>query len=424
MVRAVFASTGIIRTVAGNGYGAAVWANRVETGYTGAYTGDGGAATSAEFFGTYGFTIDSQGNMSIADLFNKVVRQVSATAAGYIFPPTQVGLTSASQIYTLSNIGTQTVTLSALTVSAKLAQVPSGLTDCTATTNLPPGGTCQLALEFAPTTIGLLNGHAQLTYNLGAQTIQLSGVGIVGPSDDVLESIAVTPTTSSVAQGATQSYIATATYSGGGTQDVTTSVTWTSSTPSIATIGIGSGVATGVGTGMTQITATAGAISSSPVMLTVTPAVLASFIVTSPTGPQAVEPGGSAQFTITVTAQNGTYSNAVTLSASDLPNGATATFMPPSVTPGSSSASSTLTIQTAQAAAVQTAKDSRSPFAGPSAGTHQPSLLPGRRRRRWITSALLLLASLGAFTALTACGGGFRVGGGRTHQHLRVTPSP
>jgi hypothetical protein len=33
--------------------------------------------------------------------------------------------------------------------------------------------------------------------------------------------------------------------------------------------------------------------------------------------------------------------------------------------------------------------------------------LPGKRRRRWISMALLLIASLGASTALTACGGGF-----------------
>lgn len=33
--------------------------------------------------------------------------------------------------------------------------------------------------------------------------------------------------------------------------------------------------------------------------------------------------------------------------------------------------------------------------------------LPGRRRRRWISMALLLIVSLGAFTALSACGGGF-----------------
>jgi hypothetical protein len=34
-------------------------------------------------------------------------------------------------------------------------------------------------------------------------------------------------------------------------------------------------------------------------------------------------------------------------------------------------------------------------------------LLPGKRRRRWITLTLLLFASLGAFTTLSACGGGF-----------------
>jgi hypothetical protein len=33
--------------------------------------------------------------------------------------------------------------------------------------------------------------------------------------------------------------------------------------------------------------------------------------------------------------------------------------------------------------------------------------LPVKKRRRWITMALLLFASLGAFTALTGCGGGF-----------------
>jgi hypothetical protein len=33
--------------------------------------------------------------------------------------------------------------------------------------------------------------------------------------------------------------------------------------------------------------------------------------------------------------------------------------------------------------------------------------LPGKRSRCWITMGILLLASLGAVTALTGCGGGF-----------------
>jgi hypothetical protein len=34
--------------------------------------------------------------------------------------------------------------------------------------------------------------------------------------------------------------------------------------------------------------------------------------------------------------------------------------------------------------------------------------IPGKRRRRWVTLGLLLLASLGTLTALSGCGGGFR----------------
>jgi hypothetical protein len=33
--------------------------------------------------------------------------------------------------------------------------------------------------------------------------------------------------------------------------------------------------------------------------------------------------------------------------------------------------------------------------------------VPGKRRRRWITLAVLLLASLTAVAALSGCGGGF-----------------
>jgi hypothetical protein len=33
--------------------------------------------------------------------------------------------------------------------------------------------------------------------------------------------------------------------------------------------------------------------------------------------------------------------------------------------------------------------------------------IPNKRRRRWITLGLLMLASLGTLTALSGCGGGF-----------------
>ena len=47
------------------------------------------------------------------------------------------------------------------------------------------------------------------------------------------------------------------------------------------------------------------------------------------------------------------------------------------------------------------------PLAAPALAIVSLLFLPGKRRRRWITLALLFFASLGAFSALTACGGGF-----------------
>ncbi len=131
------------------------------------------------------------------------------------------------------------------------------------------------------------------------------------------------------------------------------------------------------------------------------------FAVSSTTTPQTIQPGGIATYSITATAQNGSFSAPVTLTASGFPVGATATFSPTSITPGSSSATSTLTIQTAKAVATLTPKDSPWPLAAPALALIGFFFLPGKRRRRWITLTILLLASLGTFSALTACGGGF-----------------
>jgi hypothetical protein len=149
-----------------------------------------------------------------------------------------------------------------------------------------------------------------------------------------------------------------------------------------------------------------GAIGSNTV--TVTAAVAPSFTISSTTAPQTIQPGGSAQYSITVTPQNGTFSNTITLAASGLPTGATATFTPSSsVTPGSSAATSTLTVQTASTTAAATSKNSPWPLAVPALAIIGVFFLPGKKRRRWITIAVLAIASLGAFSALTACGGGF-----------------
>lgn len=70
-------------------------------------------------------------------------------------------------------------------------------------------------------------------------------------------SITIAPTAPTVTgTGKTQSFIATGTSGTGSLEDVTTSVTWTSSDSSVATIGAKTGLATTTGTGTTFIIAT------------------------------------------------------------------------------------------------------------------------------------------------------------------------
>ncbi len=69
-----------------------------------------------------------------------------------------------------------------------------------------------------------------------------------------LNSIAVTPVNPSIPTGATQQFTATGNYSDGSTQNLTSQVTWTSSSTSVATIN-SAGLASGVAPGTTTITA-------------------------------------------------------------------------------------------------------------------------------------------------------------------------
>jgi hypothetical protein len=66
-------------------------------------------------------------------------------------------------------------------------------------------------------------------------------------------------------------------------------------------------------------------------------------------------------------------------------------------------------------------KESPWPLAAPALALIGFFFLPSKRRRRWITLAVLLLASLGAFTALTACGGGFGMTAPATSYNITIT---
>jgi hypothetical protein len=161
----------------------------------------------------------------------------------------------------------------------------------------------------------------------------------------------------------------------------------------------------------------ASATGTSSVTVTAPP----SFTTSSPTGTQTVQPGGAATYTINVNPMNGSFTSAVTLTASGQPTGATASFSTNRVTPGSVGACSRLTIQTAAPITTADARGSGWKLAAPALALIGLFFVPGKRRRRWITLGVLLIASLSAITALTGCGGGFAIAKSSQTYTITVT---
>lgn len=128
------------------------------------------------------------------------------------------------------------------------------------------------------------------------------------PAPPTLTAITVTPPSPSIAVNATQQFTATAKDSNGNTMSGVT-FTWASGTTSVATINSG-GMAAGVSVGTTQITASSGGITSSPIQLTVTAPTVAAITVT-PASP-LIAVNATQQFTATAKDSSGNTISGVT----------------------------------------------------------------------------------------------------------------
>ncbi len=148
---------------------------------------------------------------------------------------------------------------------------------------------------------GLLSGAETGTAHVYASQGPItSAVGVIVKTA-ALQSLVINPATASIAKGTTSQFRAIGTFTDGTTQDVTSALSWTSSTPSVASVA--SGMASGVAPGNTVITVTSGTISASAT-LTVTNATVVAITVT-PTNPTLVV-GLFQQFTATGSFNDGT----------------------------------------------------------------------------------------------------------------------
>ncbi|HXY11335.1 MAG TPA: Ig-like domain-containing protein, partial [Terriglobales bacterium] len=237
--------------------------------------------------------------------------ELSATPASVAFTGVAPASSQSHGIVVL-NSGERSLVITAVHVNTTVF----GVSTPTLPLTLGPGESANLSVTCSPATSGTFAGSLAIKYGRWsgrthslAIPLSASTSGSTTPSP-VLQSIAVSPASPSIAVGGTQQFLATGSFSDGSTQNLTTSATWTSSNSQEA--GISRGLATGVAGGAVTITASQGGVSSPPVTLNVTaaPATLTSIAVTPSAGSVAV--GGTQQFLATGSFSDGSTQNLTT----------------------------------------------------------------------------------------------------------------
>ncbi|MCU1313738.1 MAG: Ig-like, group 2 [Acidobacteriaceae bacterium] len=225
---------------------------------------------------------------------------------------------------TSSTITTKTVT--AMSVAPDSANIAIGKTQqYTATAKYVDGTTADVTgtatWKTADAAVGIVNGSGlgtAVTAGSTNVTATLSGISgsatlTVPAAPKTLTSIAVTPSSTTIAIGSTAQFSASATYSDGSTTDVTATATWASATPGVATINA-SGLATAISAGPASLTASMAGVTGTATLTvaapTPPPVTLTSIAVTPATA--TVQLGAKQQFSATATYSDGSTANVST----------------------------------------------------------------------------------------------------------------
>jgi Bacterial Ig-like domain (group 2) len=221
------------------------------------------------------------------------------TSATWVSSKPAVATISAAGLATALTTGSTTVTatVSGISSNAATLTVPASVATVTsiaitpATASIAAGATQQFVATATysdgttgnvtttatwtsskPTVAAVASGLAK-GVAAGSTTLTASLNGVNGTATltvtPTLSSIAVTPNPAAIEVGATQQFIATATYSDNSTKVVTSAATWKSANTGVATVNA-TGLASGVAANSTTVTATFNGISSNAATLNVT----------------------------------------------------------------------------------------------------------------------------------------------------------
>src|SRR5271163_1527388 len=211
--------------------------------------------------------------------------------------------------------------LTSITVTPTGASLPKGTSQQFKATGEYTNGTSRdltssvtwsssAAATVSVSSSGLAQALSVGSANVIATSGSITGSTPVTVSPAALVSLTIMPANPSMAAGQMQQFSAAGTFSDGSMQDVTSSVSWTSSSIVVATIS-GTGLATALAQGSTTIKASSGSASAST-KLTVTSATLIAITV-SPAG-ASLPKGTSQQYNAQGQFSDGTSSN-ITASA-------------------------------------------------------------------------------------------------------------
>ena len=244
--------------------------------------------TSVPFTAIGTFSDGSTQDLTNAATWNSSDSTIAGINAAGVATGISLGSTdiSATQSGVTSNKFTLTVTpavLQSIMIRADHTSIAKGTSiQFTAIGTFSDGTTQDLTnsaiwTSLTPNVVNIDNGGMATGVTVGLSSITASKGGVTSNTFSLavtaamLQSISVSPTSASIVKGLTQQFTAKGTFTDGTTQDLTTSVIWSSSNQAVVNI-TDDGLATAVTVGSSNITAAQHGISSDPTVLTVLPA--------------------------------------------------------------------------------------------------------------------------------------------------------
>lgn len=242
-----------------------------------------------------------------------------ATMSGNLAAAQQPGTTTITAVlgsFTASTTLTVTsATLTSIAITPANVSVAPGTTKTFFAIGMFSDGSTQFISGLASwassnTSVATMQGDVATAVGSGSANISATFNSVTGSTtlnvtQATLTGISLTPLNPVIVIGAQQQFKATGTFSDSSTQNLTTLMTWSSSQPSISSIGT-TGIATGLGAGTSTISAKYGSITKSTT-LTVSGATLTSLAVSPAT--TSLPPGITQQFSAIGTYSDGTIQN-------------------------------------------------------------------------------------------------------------------